>query len=558
MAKARIMVVEDEGIIAEDIQMSLQDLGYEVSAVVATGEEAVSKAHQVRPDLVLMDIVLQGSIDGIEAATRIRSGLDIPIIYLTAYADDKMLERAKTTAPFAYMIKPFRERELRTNIEMALFKHELDAKLRESQQWFSGTLNSLGDAVIATDIEGLVRYMNPVAQQLTGLSQSAALSKPLAGVFRVEAEKTREPVGDLVKTLVQLGKPTSLSERSSLVLVANGRSIIIDAGGAPIRNENGRILGVVLVFRDITARKEAEAHLRLLSAAVEQASEGIGVTDLTGRFLFLNKAFAELHGFSPDEAAGKHVSLFHTEEQMPHVREAHEEVTSQGVFSGELEHMRADGTTFPGLMHNALLKDDENEPIGVIATLRDISDIKAAHAALEKSHQELEAYSTLLEARVRERTRDLEESRKELERYSESLEKTNEALKIVIQGIEEQKREVEKKITHNLNLTVKPILDHLKSQDVPDAVHYLIESLEFNLTNMLSSFGMNIMQAGQKLTPREIRICEMIRSGLTSKQMAKVMEISPYTILVHRKNIRKKLGIVKAKQNLASYLKANL
>ena len=89
------------------------------------------------------------------------------------------------------------------------------------------------------------------------------------------------------------------------------------------------------------------------------------------------------------------------------------------------------------------------------------------------------------------------------------------AQECVIQGIEEQKKEVEKKIAHNLNLTVKPILDHLKSQDVPDAVHYMVESLEFNLANMLSSFGMSIMQEGQKLTPREIRICEMIRSGLT-------------------------------------------
>ena len=117
---------------------------------------------------------------------------------------------------------------------------------------------------------------------------------------------------------------------------------------------------------------------------------------------------------------------------------------------------------------------------------------------------------------------------------------------------------VEKKVFHNLNLTVTPILDQLKSQDLSDTVTFLLQSLEFNLTNMFSSFGANLAKDGHTMTPREIRICEMIRSGLSSKQMAKVLGISPQTVLVHRKNNRKKLGLAKSKKNLASFLKVNL
>jgi DNA-binding CsgD family transcriptional regulator/DNA-binding transcriptional MerR regulator len=209
-------------------------------------------------------------------------------------------------------------------------------------------------------------------------------------------------------------------------------------------------------------------------------------------------------------------------------------------------------------MHNNVLKSETGEVIGIITTVQDITAIKATELSLRASHEALAEYSSSLAAKVEERTIDLENSRAELKRYSESLEKTNEALKIIIEGIEEQKRDVEKKISHNLNLTISPILDQLKTQNVPDTVHFLIKSLEFNLTNMFSSFGFNMVKDGHVLTPREIRICEMIRSGLSSKQIAKVMSISPQTVLVHRKNIRKKLSLGNSRQNLASFLKLNL
>jgi len=134
MSKKRIMVVEDEGITAMRIKNSLEQMGYDVTSMVFTGEEAVIKAAQDRPDLIMMDIVLDGKIDGIEAAGQILSLFKIPVVYLTAHSDEKMLKRIKDTEPFGYINKPFDERELRVVVEIAFYKHEMEQKLKEHKE----------------------------------------------------------------------------------------------------------------------------------------------------------------------------------------------------------------------------------------------------------------------------------------------------------------------------------------------------------------------------------------------------------------------------------------
>lgn len=173
MAKAKIMIVEDDRIVAEDIQASLKKLGYAVSATVSFGEEAIKKAKEDNPDLVLMDIVLSGEMNGTEAADQICFQFNIPIVYLTAYTDEQVMEKAKITEPYGYIIKPFEDRELKIALEIALYKHRMEKKLKESEAWFSATLKSIGDAVISTDSKGYVNFMNPVAESLTGWSQNS-------------------------------------------------------------------------------------------------------------------------------------------------------------------------------------------------------------------------------------------------------------------------------------------------------------------------------------------------------------------------------------------------
>lgn len=135
MSKINILITEDESIVAKDIQMSLKKLGYNVVAICSSGEDAIRAAEEFKPDLVLMDIMLKGEMSGIEAADQIRSRLSIPIIFLTAYADESTLSKAKITEPYGYIIKPFKEIDLRTSIEMALYKHAKEEDVKKERDF---------------------------------------------------------------------------------------------------------------------------------------------------------------------------------------------------------------------------------------------------------------------------------------------------------------------------------------------------------------------------------------------------------------------------------------
>lgn len=134
MAEVKILVVEDEGIIAKDIRNQLKKMGYTVPAIAFSGEEAIKKAAEIQPDLVLMDIILKGELDGIDAAGQIRTRFNIPVVFLTAHTEENILQRAKIAEPFGYIVKPFEERELHTNIEMALYKYKMEEKLRQTYE----------------------------------------------------------------------------------------------------------------------------------------------------------------------------------------------------------------------------------------------------------------------------------------------------------------------------------------------------------------------------------------------------------------------------------------
>ena len=260
MAKIQILIVEDDGIIAKDIQNTLEGLGYAVAAITSNAEGAIEKAAETQPDLVLMDIMLEGDMDGVEAAEQIRDRFGIPVVYLTAHADEKTLHRAKTTGPYGYILKPFNEMELHTNIEIALYKSGLEKKLKENEQLLATTLRSIGDAVITTDVNGSVTFMNPVAESLTGWRQKDAVRRPLKDVFNIIDEHTGEQIEDPVTRVLRDGVAVGLANNTVLI-AKDGTKRSIDDSGAPIKDCKGNIMGVVLVFRDITEKRRAEREL---------------------------------------------------------------------------------------------------------------------------------------------------------------------------------------------------------------------------------------------------------------------------------------------------------
>jgi len=274
MGETRILIVEDEGIEALDLEHRLESMGYLVQGIVATGEEAVGKAAKLRPNLILMDIMLQGEIDGITAAERIRARFDIPVIFLTAYADEKTLQRAKLTEPYGYLVKPFQERELHITIDMALYKHRMEMKLKENERLLTTTLRSIGDAVIATDQNGLITFMNPVAEGLTGWGQEEARRKKLDEVFTIINRDSRRPVENPVTRVLREGCIVGLANHTILI-ARNGTEIPIDDSAAPIRDGQENINGVVLVFRDVTAREEADKAVQHYVGELENANRDL-------------------------------------------------------------------------------------------------------------------------------------------------------------------------------------------------------------------------------------------------------------------------------------------
>jgi PAS domain S-box-containing protein len=178
--ETRVLIVEDDRIIAQDVQQTLTRMGYAYPIVVSSGEEAVQRAVDMKPDLVLMDIKLKGPMDGVEAAQRIRASLDIPIVYLTAYADEVTLRRAKITGPFGYILKPFEDEDLHATIEMALYRHEMERTQAQRLKRFQALVEYGSDIAVVLDDQGVIRYASPAIEQVLGYKPRELMGRKIA------------------------------------------------------------------------------------------------------------------------------------------------------------------------------------------------------------------------------------------------------------------------------------------------------------------------------------------------------------------------------------------
>ena len=252
MNNENILIVEDEKIIALDLQRRLERFGYSVVGMASDGAEAIALAKERSPDIILMDIMLAGGMDGIEAAKHIRAQLGIPVIFLTAYTDEKTLERAKEVEPFGYILKPFKERELYTTIDIALYKHSIDKKLHKQERLFSAILHSINDGIIATDIDMAVGFMNKVAESITGWSEAAAKGRHAAAILSIQDQRTnRELLGGVPLNVD--GKPFFFKE--AVIKNAIGQTLLVDGSITRIHEKENETDGYLITLRDITEIK---------------------------------------------------------------------------------------------------------------------------------------------------------------------------------------------------------------------------------------------------------------------------------------------------------------
>jgi CheY-like chemotaxis protein len=251
MGKGNILVVEDEAIVAMEIEEKLTSIGYDIAGVVSTGEEAVKKAGALRPDLILMDVRLEGAMDGIVAAGHIKEMYDIPIIYLTAYTDENTLERAKITEPLGYLVKPFSREDLRVSIDVALHRHMKEKQVKESSRWFSATLDVLGGAVIATNEKGIIVDMNSIAESLTGWTKGEAVGRELAVVYRLMSQESGELITDPLSMAHFKSDLVPACSRYILVSKSNIQTPVVSSVIA-VGEVKGVVAGIIVAFQDVT------------------------------------------------------------------------------------------------------------------------------------------------------------------------------------------------------------------------------------------------------------------------------------------------------------------
>ncbi|MDD1694817.1 MAG: PAS domain S-box protein [Methanoregula sp.] len=251
-----VLIVEDELITADDIRFCLQDMGYRAPLIVNNGPDAILKAGEIHPDIVLMDITLHGEMSGIEAAARIKNDLGIPVIFLTAHSDESVINKALESEPFGYIIKPFESRHLRISIEMARYKHTLDQKLRTSEELHRALTENTSDIIFSTDMGGLITFVSPqvnkygfLFEELIGKSLRTLIHP--ADIDPVEVNKARE----LEKGAQFVSQYRILDKWGGIFWFEEKSSLRLDLLGKPV--------GIYGILHDVTERKRVEDAIEI-------------------------------------------------------------------------------------------------------------------------------------------------------------------------------------------------------------------------------------------------------------------------------------------------------
>lgn len=274
------MIVEDEVLVARDIKSRLTRMGYEVVATASKGEQAIDMAVTLEPDLILMDINLGGEIDGITAAMTIRESFDVPVIFCTAYSNTETLDRAKISEPYGYVLKPFDNRELEINIEIALYKHKIEKDLRMTRQRFKVTLSNISDGVITTDSMGKVFLVNPVTEALIGISSTVARGQLLSEIVQMKDFET----GELLPAFQEqvLSSPDDFKSTRMYLVRSDGTDVPVEVCANLIKDTEVKLNGMVITLRDISEQIEYEKTIRY-NAFYDN------LTNLPNRALFMDR-----------------------------------------------------------------------------------------------------------------------------------------------------------------------------------------------------------------------------------------------------------------------------
>lgn len=411
MNKGTVLIIEDEAIVAADLRSKLTQLGYEVVGVAATGEESVALARRLHPDLVLMDIWLQGTMDGIAAAEAIRADVDVPVVYLTAHSDAATLARAKLTGPFGYILKPFEERELVTQIELALYKFQTDREIRQQRELLKVTLASIGEAVIATNDAGLILYANPVAEQLTGWTAEEAMGQSVAHILHFVSEHTGDTIESPVERVLREGETVTLTA-GTVLRRRTGAAVPVECNASPIRTAAGHVIGSVFAVRDDTLRRQAEQTLREANSRYELVMAGAKAAiwdwDVRQNKVLFSPQWKILRGMAaedPSDSLDEWNRNIHPDDvdRVNAAIQAHF-AGHTAVFTEEYRVRHKDGSWIWIHDRGLARRDDRGQVVRMAGSETDITERKQSEARLAQENREMALANRIIETFFKERS----------------------------------------------------------------------------------------------------------------------------------------------------------
>ncbi len=388
MDKKRILVVEDEAVTAKDLASELVQLGYEVAALAATGEDAIRLAAELLPDLILMDITLAGPMNGIQAADQIRKVHAIPVVFLTAHSDIETIERAKTADPFGYLPKPCNVNSLMSTIEIALYKGLADAQLREAEDRYHTVADFTYDWEYWISAQNRIVYMSPSCQRITGYSSSEFMADPdlmnrivfSEDAFIYEQHRHRR---------VDLEEGRGHEEIEFRIIARSNDLRWIHHICQPIYGADGAFRGMRASNRDITERKNAEDNLKRVvnEQKIILDNLGVGVLFLKNRkIIWANKSLADMFGYATDEVAGKDTEMFYPDREsyIETGEKGYTALSRCGIYTRELQMKKKNGSFFwCSLVGQAV--NCTNLEDGAIWLIEDITERKNMEAEIIKA-----------------------------------------------------------------------------------------------------------------------------------------------------------------------------
>jgi len=559
----RLLVVDDEVTISMSLEVLLKSLGHDVVGVASSGEKAVEMARSLNPDLILMDVVMPGGMDGIDAADKIKADMDIPVIFVSGFSEEGLVNRAKHVEPFGYILKPFQEDQIKVAIDITMYKkdmerelrkahkeleqnveertvellrlneqlereiaerQEIEASLRESREHFRHAFENANTGVCFVDKDGHLMEVNNRFCEILGYGKKELESLTINDItypddIGLSTEFFRRSVNGEIKDTVYEKRYNH--KEGHLVWGQISSSIVRDPNGNPIY--------FISHVQDITkqklaeeAQKQSEARARALLNA---PSDSALLLDLEGTVLAANKIAAKRLGKTVNQLLGTcSYDLFPPALAKSRKTKVERVINSGNPhrFKDERAGMILDSTIYP-------VFDETGKVVQLAIYGKDITKERKALEIVKTREKELEA-----------RTRSLEDA--------------NTALSVLLRRREEEKTDLEERVFSNLKTLVRPHIERLKKSPLDAEQKAYLNALESSLENIISPFVRKFSSTVLDLTPMEIRVASLVREGKTNKEIAELLSLSKNTILTHRFNLRRKLGIKNKKVNLRSHL----